>query len=588
MIKLFRFLKPYRYQIALVLFFVFSQTMAELYLPTLMSDIVNNGIMKSDIGYIWQIGRIMLLVALGGTVCSILAAFLSARTAMGFGKILRGKIFRHVERFSLHEFDQVGTPSLITRNTNDVTQMQMVTMIAMRMMVSAPIMCIGGIIMALSKDRGLTWVLAVVLPILAAVIVLVSRKGLPLFRAIQKKIDRINLIVRENLEGIRVIRAFNRLDHERKRFHGANLDLTETSIRVNKLMALMMPAMMLIMNLTTIAIIWFGSIRVDQGTLQIGNMMAFFQYAMQIMFSLLMATMLFIMIPRAQASAARINEVLAIEPEINDAAVTRNPRGLKGYIEFQDVTFSYHGAEEPAVRNVSFSARPGEVTAIIGGTGSGKTTLVNLIPRFYDVDGGRVLVDGVDIREMKQEELRSKLGFIPQKAVLFSGTIADNIRYGKEDATEEEVRHAAEVAQAMGFISEMKEGFASVIAQGGTNLSGGQKQRLSIARALVRRPEICVFDDSFSALDFKTDFLLRAALKKEIANATAIIVAQRVSTVMDADRIVVLDEGRVAGIGRHKELMQTCEVYREIVSSQLSENDLPSDGFIAQPDRTAS
>ena len=588
MIKLFRFLKPYRYQIALVLFFVFSQTMAELYLPTLMSDIVNNGIMKSDIGYIWQIGRIMLLVALGGTVCSILAAFLSARTAMGFGKILRGKIFRHVERFSLHEFDQVGTPSLITRNTNDVTQMQMVTMIAMRMMVSAPIMCIGGIIMALSKDRGLTWVLAVVLPILAAVIVLVSRKGLPLFRAIQKKIDRINLIVRENLEGIRVIRAFNRLDHERKRFHGANLDLTETSIRVNKLMALMMPAMMLIMNLTTIAIIWFGSIRVDQGTLQIGNMMAFFQYAMQIMFSLLMATMLFIMIPRAQASAARINEVLAIEPEINDAAVTRNPRGLKGYIEFQDVTFSYHGAEEPAVRNVSFSARPGEVTAIIGGTGSGKTTLVNLIPRFYDVDGGRVLVDGVDIREMKQEELRSKLGFIPQKAVLFSGTIVDNIRYGKEDATEEEVRHAAEVAQAMEFIAEMQEGFASVIAQGGTNISGGQKQRLSIARALVRRPEICVFDDSFSALDFKTDSLLRVALKKEIADATVIIVAQRVSTVMDADRIVVLDEGRVAGIGRHKELMQTCEVYREIVSSQLSENDLPSDGFIAQPDRTAS
>ncbi|MGE5585224.1 MAG: ABC transporter ATP-binding protein [Bacillota bacterium] len=574
MVKLFRFLKPYRVEIAFVAGLVFLQTLSELYLPTLMSDIVNTGIMRGDVGYIWRIGLLMLLVALGGTICSITAAFLSARTAMGFGKILRARIFAHVEKFSLREFDKIGTPSLITRNTNDVTQIQMVTMVMMRMMISAPIMCIGGIIMALSKDRGLAWVLGVVLPILAAIVAFVAYRGLPLFRTIQEKIDRINLIVRENLEGIRVIRAFNRTDHERRRFHEANLDLTETSIRVNRLMALLMPVMMLVMNLTTVAIIWFGSIRIDHGTLEIGNMMAFFQYAMQIMMSLLMASVLFIMIPRAQASADRISEVLAIEPEINDPAAARSADGRKGYVEFRDVTFRYHGAEEPAIRNVSFCACPGEVVAIIGGTGSGKSTLVSLIPRFYDADGGSVLVDGVDVREMTQEELRAKIGFVPQKAVLFSGTVADNIRYGKEDATDDEIRRAAEIAQAMDFVSEMKDGFDSEIAQGGANVSGGQKQRLAIARALVRRPEIYVFDDSFSALDFKTDARLRAALKKETAGATVLIVAQRVSTVMNADRIVVLDQGRVVGIGTHRDLLKTCEVYREIVSSQLPEEEI--------------
>ncbi|MGE5588937.1 MAG: ABC transporter ATP-binding protein [Clostridia bacterium] len=573
MVKLFRFLKPYRTEIALVVGLVFLQTLSELYLPTLMSDIVNAGIMRGDVGYIWRVGRLMLLVALGGTACSVTAAFLSARTAMGFGKILRARIFEHVEKFSLREFDKIGTPSLITRNTNDVTQIQMVTMVMMRMMISAPIMCVGGIIMALSKDRGLAWVLAVVLPILAAAVTFVAHKGLPLFRTIQEKIDRINLIVRENLEGIRVIRAFNRTDYERRRFHEANLDLTETSIRVNRLMALLMPAMMLIMNSTMIAIIWFGAVRIDRGTLEVGDMMAFFQYAMQIMMSLLMASMLFIMIPRAQASADRINEVLAIEPEINDPATPRNADGRKGHVEFRDVTFRYHGAEEPALRDVSFCARPGEVVAIIGGTGSGKSTLVNLIPRFYDVSSGSVLVDGVDVREMTQEELRAKIGFVPQKAVLFSGTVADNIRYGKEDATDEEVRHAAKIAQALEFISEMKNGFDSEVAQGGTNLSGGQRQRLAIARALVRKAEIYVFDDSFSALDFKTDAKLRAALKRETAGSTVLIVAQRVSTVMDADRIVVLDRGRVVGTGTHKDLLKTCEVYREIVASQLPEEE---------------
>lgn len=574
MVKLFKYLRPYRGQIALIIGLVFLQTLSDLYLPTLLSDIVNNGIMKQDVGYIWRIGRLMLLVALGGTLCSITAAFLSSRTAMGFGKILRARIFEHVEKFSLHEFDKIGTPSLITRNTNDVTQIQMVTMVIMRMMISAPIMMVGGIIMALLKDRHLAWILAMALPLLAALILFIGTKGLPIFRAIQAKIDRINLIVRENLEGIRVIRAFNRTNYERERFQAANRDLTDTSIRVNRLMALMMPTMMLIMNLVTVAIIWFGSINVDRGTLEIGNMMAFFQYAMQIMISLLMASMLFIMIPRAQASADRINEVLAIEPEIRDPAVPRRDNGEKGHVEFRDVTFRYHGAEEPVLRDVSFEARPGEFVAIIGGTGSGKSTLVNLIPRFYDVSGGTVLVDGVDVREMTQEELRAKIGFVPQRAVLFSCTVADNIRYGKADATDEEVRRAAEIAQAIDFISEMKDGFNSEIAQGGTNVSGGQKQRLAIARALVRRPEVYVFDDSFSALDFKTDARLRAGLKRETAGATVLIVAQRVSTVMNADRIVVLHEGRVVGIGTHRELLQSCQVYREIVASQLSEEEI--------------
>ncbi|MCL6613071.1 MAG: ABC transporter ATP-binding protein/permease [Firmicutes bacterium] len=575
MIRLFRFLKPYRLQIAFSLLFVFGQAMAELYLPTLMSDIVDRGIMRGDLDYIWRIGGLMLLVALAGTACAIAAAFLSSRTAMGFGRILRSRIFAHVERFSLHEFDKIGTPSLITRNTNDVTQLQMAVMIGLRMMAMAPIMGIGGLIMAISKDRGLAWVLAVVLPVLGVMVFFVTRRGFPLFTSIQKKIDRINRIIRENLEGIRVIRAFNRIEHERRRFHEANLDLTETSIAVNRLMALMMPSTMLVMNMAIIAIIWFGAVRVDRGTLQIGNMMAFFQYAMQIMISFVMATMMFVMVPRAQASAERILEVLAIEPEIEDppAPVTENIGDRRGWVEFQDVTFRYHGAEEPALRNVSFRARPGEVTAVIGGTGSGKSTLVNLIPRFYDVDGGRVLVDGVDVREMPQETLRAKIGFVPQKAFLFSGTIAENIRYGKEDATEEEIRHAAEVAQAMEFISEMKEGLAAPITQGGTNVSGGQRQRLAIARALVRKPEIYIFDDSFSALDFVTDARLRAALRKETADATVIIVAQRVSTIMDADQIVVLDEGRVVGIGTHRELMKTCPVYREIVASQLPEEE---------------
>ena len=575
MFKLFRYLKPYAVPVAAVLVLVFMQCMADLYLPTLMSDIVNKGITNGDTPYIMQTGGLMLLVALGGSICAILASYLTSHSSMGLGEILREKIFTHVSRFSLHEFDKLGTPSLVTRSTNDVTQVQMFTLIMLRMIVSAPIMVAGGIIMAVSKDPGLSWIIIAVIPILAITILSVALKGFPLFKAIQKKIDKINLVLREGLTGIRVIRAFNRIDEEKKRFGAANLDLMQTSIQVNRMMAVLMPIMMLVMNLTTVSIIWFGSLRVDHGTSNIGNMMAFLQYAMQILFSLLMASLLFIMLPRAQASADRINEVLQTVPEIIDPKSPREPDGSRrGYVEFRDVSFRYHGAEEPAISGITFSASPGEVTAIIGSTGSGKSTLINLIPRFYDVDGGCILVDGVDVREMSQKSLRARIGLVPQKAVLFSGTIAENIRYGKRDADEEEVRQAAETAQALDFISEMKEGFDSIIAQGGTNVSGGQKQRLSIARALVKKPEIFLFDDSFSALDFKTDARLRAALKKETAEATVLIVGQRVATIMDADRIIVLDEGRIAGMGTHRELYATCDVYREIVASQLSVEEI--------------
>ncbi|MBU5670813.1 ABC transporter ATP-binding protein [Paenibacillus brevis] len=574
MMKLLQHLKPYRWLVAAVLVLVFFQTLTELYLPTLMSDIVDTGVVNGDTEYIWKVGGVMLLVALGGMICSVGSSLFSAKAASGFGRTLRGKVFGHVSNFSLEEFDKVGTASLITRTTNDITQVQQVLIMMLRMMIMAPMMCIGGIIMAVSKDATLSLTLIVIMPVLALAIFLIARKGLPLFKAIQKKIDRLNLVLREELTGIRVIRAFNRMGHEQKRFDQANRDLTDTAIRVNKIMALMMPLMMLVMNVSSIAIIWFGGLRIDSGHMEVGDLMAFLQYAMQILFSLIMVSMMFVMIPRAQASAVRIREVLDMEPVIKDAASRASAGALKGYVEFDNVTFSYPGAEQPAIQNISFSAKPGEVTAIIGGTGSGKSTLISLIPRFYDVDSGRVMVDGIDVRELSQEELRSKIGFVPQQAVLFTGTIAENIRYGKEDASDEEIRRAAEVAQASGFITEMEQGYESIIAQGGSNVSGGQKQRLSIARALVRGAEVYIFDDSFSALDFKTDAKLRAALKNETRESTVIIVAQRVSTVLDADRIIVLNESQVAGIGTHAELMESCEVYREIVYSQLSEEEI--------------
>lgn len=574
MMKLLRMLNPYKAGVALVVFLLLLQSLSDLFLPTLMSDIVNFGIPEGDVSYIWSIGGVMLIVALLGTVCSILVSFLSSQVTGKFARDLRSRLFRHVENFSLHEFDQVGTASLITRTTNDITQVQNVLLMMLRMMISAPLMFIGGLIMAISQDAKLSLVLVVSLPILAGAIALIAFKGLPLFKAIQKKLDRLNLVLREQLTGIRVIRSFNRTGYEKVRFTEANGDLTDTAIKVNKIMAFMMPVMMLVMNFSVIAIIWFGGLRINTGEIQVGNMMAFIQYAMQIMFSLLMVSIIFVMLPRAAASAARINEVLTMKPELADPEVSKPAGQLHGTLEFDNVSFKYPGAEEYALKDISFTAQPGEITAIIGGTGSGKSTLLALIPRFYDVTEGSVRVNGIDVKDNSQQELRSKIGYVPQKAVLFTGTIADNIRYGKEDATEEEIRHAAEVAQAAEFISGMEEGYESMISQGGSNVSGGQKQRLSIARALVRRPEIYVFDDSFSALDYKTDAKLRAALVDETVNSTVIIVAQRVSTVRDADRILVMDEGVIVGSGTHDELLRNSEVYREIVSSQLSEEEI--------------
>jgi ATP-binding cassette subfamily B multidrug efflux pump len=574
MLRLFRYLKPFYIVLGVTLALLLFQSLADLYLPTLMADIVDHGVVRSDIDYIWRVGGVMMVVAAVGAACSIVAAFLSSRIATGFGRDLRGTLFTRVSGYSLHEFDKLGTATLITRTTNDVNQVQMVLMMILRMMITAPIMAVGGIVMAVSKDAVLSLVIVVVVPVLALTIALIAWRAVPLFRAMQIKLDNLNRVLRERLTGIRVIRAFNRTGYEHTRFTNANMDLTLTAIRVNRIIATLMPVLLLVMNLTTIAIVWFGGIRIDDGDMQVGSLMAFMQYVMQIMFSLLMVSMLFIMVPRAQVSAGRINEVLDTYAEINDPAAPVEGERKHGYVEFRDVTFSYPGAEQPAISGISFTASPGEMVAIIGGTGSGKSTLVNLVPRFYDVDSGSVLVDGVDVREMTQESLRERIGFVPQQAVLFTGTIAGNIRYGKEDATDEEVRQAAETAQAMEFISEMTDGFDSVISQGGTNVSGGQKQRIAIARALVRRPEVYIFDDSFSALDFKTDAKLRMALRRETDDSTVLMVAQRVSTVLNADKIIVLDEGRIVGMGRHGELMTSSQVYREIVASQLSEEEL--------------
>jgi len=574
MLNLFRGLKPYTWSLAGVVLFLFAQAIAELYLPTLMAEVVNNGMLKGDTGYIWRFGAYMLGIALASSICSIIGSYLSAVIGMGFGRDTRDRVFSHVESYSLQEFDKISTASLITRTTNDITQVQTLIVMGLRFMVYAPIMCIGGIIMAYSKDAHLTLILAVVVPLLIILIGIVASLIVPLFKAMQAKLDRVNLVMRENLTGIRVIRAFNRIKSETERFKDANRDLTDNSIKVNKIMAAIQPFMMIIMNFTSIAIIWFGGIRISQNVMQLGDMMAFLQYAMQIMFSIIMVTIMFVMVPRAQASAVRINEVLEIEPEIVDPEVAEKAGDQRGHVEFRDVTFSYPGAEEPAISNISFAVYPAEVTAIIGGTGSGKTTLINLIPRFYDVDSGSVLVDGVDVRKMSQKDLRAKIGFVPQTPILFSGTVFENIRYGKPEATEEEVMNAARIAQASEFITELQDGYSSQIAQGGTNLSGGQKQRLAIARAIVRRPGIYILDDSFSALDFKTDARLRAALAQETMNSTVIIVAQRVSTVMEANRIIVIDEGSIAGIGTHKELMESSEIYREIVLSQLAEEEI--------------
>lgn len=574
MIKLFSFLRPYRTSVVLVVVLTFLQTMSTLYLPNLMSNIVDTGVIKGNIPYIVEVGAFMLLVTLLGGVAAVFASWYGAKATAGFGQLIRTRLFTHVENFTLHEFDQIGTSSLIVRTTNDVMQVQQLINMILRMMVMAPLTALGGIILAIYTDARLAPIIVVAIPVLGIAIYLVMGNGLSLFRTMQQKVDRINRVLRENLTGVRVIRSFNRTPYEVGRFDQANLDLTDTSVRVFQLMAIMMPMVMLIMNLSTLAIVWFGGIQINNGTLQIGKMMAFIQYVMQIMFAVMMVSMMAFMIPRGQASALRINEVLAMNPEITDPEHPASPNAETGHIEFRNVSFNYPGAEEPALSDISFTANSGEITAIIGGTGAGKSTLLNLIPRFYDVTSGSILIDGVDVRDMSQATLRAKIGYVPSRAILFTGSITDNIRYGNDNASEEMVHHAADIAQATEFVKEMPSQFDSVISQGGVNLSGGQKQRLSIARALVKQAEIYLFDDSFSALDYKTDAMLRSALRNEVSSSTVIIVAQRVSTVMDADRILVLDDGKLVGVGTHHELLETCPVYQEIVSSQLSPEEI--------------
>ena len=565
-----RFLRPYRWALAFVMVLLLVQAIANLYLPDLNADIINNGVIKGDTGYIISTGGFMLGVTLLLAVASIVSVYWGSKTAMAFGRDVRSAIFGKVQDFSQTEVNLFGTPSLITRNTNDVQQVQQVIAMALNMMISAPIMAVGGIIMALRQDIPLSGLIVVIVPLMGVVIGLLMVRVVPLFMAMQKKIDRINQVVRETLSGIRVIRAFVRTDHEAKRFDDANRDLTRTALSVNRIFAVMIPTLMGIFNLSAVAIMWFGSIRVDSGSMQIGNLTAFLMYIMQILMSVMMATIMFVMVPRAAVSAGRIQEVLEAQPSVEDPAVPATPSTTHGFVEFRDVEFRYPGAEDPVLRGISFAAGPGETTAIVGSTGSGKSTLINLIPRFYDVTSGSVLVDGVDVREMRQEDLWRKVGVVPQKAFLFNGTVASNVRYGDPDASDDEVLHTLEVAQAREFVLEMPEGLAAPITQGGSNVSGGQRQRLAIARALAKRPEVYIFDDSFSALDFKTDSMLRAALRKELGTATVIIVAQRVGTIMQADRIVVMDDGTVVGIGTHAELMETCPTYQEIVFSQLS------------------
>ncbi|HEY4228193.1 MAG TPA: ABC transporter ATP-binding protein [Candidatus Limnocylindrales bacterium] len=577
MIRLLRgYLRPYLWPIVIVLGLLLVQAIGNLYLPTLQGDIINNGVSKGDTDYIGSTGLFMLGVTFVVGVASIFGVFLAARIAMGFGRDVRSAIFRRVESFSQVEINKFGTPSLITRNTNDVQQVQTVVFLALTLMVSAPILIIGGIILAIRQDVPLSGLLVVVLPLMVAFIAIIMSRAIPLFRAMQVKLDRINQVMRETLAGVRVIRAFVRTRREEERFDDANVDLFTTTLRVNRLFAVTIPVMTLILNLSTVGVMWFGAMRVESGEMPIGNLTAFLQYLLQILFAVLMAVFMFILIPRAAVSAGRIKDVLETEPSIHDpetpTAMPPFARGkVGGRIEFKNVEFRYPGAQEPVLRAVSFAAEPGETVAIVGSTGSGKTTLVNLIPRFYDATEGAVLVDGVDVRDMNRADVWARLGVIPQKAFLFSGTVASNLRFGDQEATDDDLWRALEIAQGRDFVEEMDGKLEAEITQGGTNVSGGQRQRLAIARALVKQAGVLIFDDSFSALDFGTDARLRAALDRDMGWATRIIVAQRVGTIMKADRILVMDAGRIVGSGTHHELLESNETYREIVFSQLSE-----------------
>lgn len=576
MTKLLKYFKPYMGLLAAMLVLLILQCLSDLYLPNLNADIINFGVIKGDTGYIWRTGGYMLLITFLLIFTNVASSYVSARASMAFGKDVRNALFSKVETFSLSEVDKFGAPSLITRTNNDVQQVQQASLMFMRMMVSAPIMCVGGVIMAVRQDAPLSLLIAVIVPVIILILAVVMYKALPLFKIMQKKTDRLNLVAREKLSGVRVIRAFLKADFEEERFDKANVDMTETALKVQRMMALLMPILLLVMNFSTLAIYWFGSKRIDSGDMPIGNLTAFLSYIILILFSIMMAAIMFVMLPRASASAERINEVLETEPGIRDDKDASLETLGDSFTElaFRDVSFRYPGAEEPVLSHISFTTKPGEITAILGSTGCGKSTLINLIPRFYDVTEGSITINDKDIRHVSQKDLRDHIGFIPQKAFLFNGTVASNIRYGKDDATEDEIWHALTVAQAAHFVGEMPEKLDAPITQGGSNVSGGQKQRLAIARALVKKPDIYVFDDSFSALDFKTDAALREALRAETKESAVLIVAQRVSTVISADRILVLDNGTVVGDGTHKELMKSCEVYREIVYSQVSEEEI--------------
>ncbi|MFI6418099.1 ABC transporter ATP-binding protein [Streptomyces sp. NPDC050842] len=564
-------LRPYRKPIALLVLLQFLQTCASLYLPTLNADIIDNGVVNGDTGYILRFGALMVGVSVVQVVCNIGAVYYGARTASALGRDVRGAIFDRVQSFSARELGHFGAPSLITRTTNDVQQVQMLVLMAFTLMVSAPIMCVGGIVMALGQDVPLSAVLLAVVPVLGVSVTLIVRRMRPLFRTMQERLDTVNRVLREQITGNRVIRAFVKDGYEEERFRRANADLTDVSMSTGRLMALMFPVVMTVVNVSSVAVVWFGAHRIDSGGMEIGALTAFLAYLMQIVMAVMMATFMFMMVPRAEVCAERIEEVLATESSVVPPAEPVTTLDRRGHLEVRSADFRYPGAEESVLKDVGLVARPGETTAIIGSTGSGKSTLLGLVPRLFDATGGEVLVDGVDVRKLDPALMARTVSLVPQKPYLFSGTVATNLRYGKPDATDEELWHALEVAQAADFVRKLENGLNAPIAQGGTNVSGGQRQRLAIARTLVRKPEIYLFDDSFSALDYETDALLREALRRETADSTVVIVAQRVSTIRDADRIVVLDEGRVVGTGRHQELMAENETYREIVLSQLTE-----------------
>ena len=574
MIKLLAKLKSYWLRIILLIAVTLAGVYADLYLPSLMARIINQGIAAADYSYIFLEGAKMLFFAFMSVLCAVGSGILGAQISMGYGRDLRGLVFRKANSLSLTEFEEFGTATLITRTTNDINQIQMFVMMAFRILIRAPLMIVGGVNMAYSSSTSLSKVVVFSVPALVISVVTVASLALPLSNTIQRSVDRVNLIMREKLTGLRVERAFGTERYEEKRFDKANRDLTSVTMRMQRTMAVLMPLLTLIMSFTQVALVWSGAVQIDAGNLLVGDMMAVIQYVMQIMFSLMLFTMIFVMAPRAIASARRVRDILDAPEALSDPEKPAPETSIRGTVEFRDVSLTYAGAEKPVLHGISFTARPGETTAIIGSTGSGKSTLVNLIPRFFDATEGQVLVDGVDVREMTQKELRDKIGFVPQKALLFRGTIRENITYGKPGATDQEVLEAAQVAQALDFIQQKPGGLDAPVAQLGQNFSGGQKQRLSIARALVRKPEIYVFDDSFSALDAKTDAALRGALKKITNGATVFIVAQKVSTIMDADRILVLDSGGCVGMGTHKELLQNCPVYQEIVYSQMSAEEV--------------